>query len=68
MPVLLPPENEKRWLDESLTKDEILALCKPFDKNLMKAYTVSRLITSRSWDSNVPEVQEDFVYPELKAV
>ncbi len=68
MPVLLPSENEKRWLDESLTKDEILAMCAPFDEKKMKAHTVSRLITSRTENPDVPEVLEEFNYPELEAV
>ncbi len=68
MPVLLPAAQEKRWLDESLTKEEILALCSPFDETLMKAYTVSRLITSRTENANVPAVQEEVEYPELEAI
>ncbi len=68
MPVILPAEKEKRWLDESLSKDEILSLCAPFDENLMQAHTVSRLITSRTRSPNVPEVQEEFEYEELEAL
>jgi putative SOS response-associated peptidase YedK len=67
MPVILPAEQEKRWLDENLSKEEILALCAPFDGKSMKAHTVGRLISSRTQDPNVPEVQKEFVYPELEA-
>jgi putative SOS response-associated peptidase YedK len=66
MPVILPAEQEKRWLAEKLSKEEVLALCVPFDENRMAARTVSRLITSRTQDSNVPEVQEAYAYPELE--
>lgn len=68
MPVLLPAGREKRWLDNSLVKEEILALCVPFDENRMKAHTVGRLITSRARDPNVPEVSEAFTYPELESL
>jgi len=68
MPVLLPAAQERRWLDESLSKDAVLALCAPFDENRMNAHTVSRLITSRTENSNVPEVQKKFKYPELEAL
>lgn len=67
MPVILPAEQEKRWLDESLAKEEILALCAPFDETRMKVYTVSRLITSRTQNSNVPEAIKEYAYPELEA-
>jgi putative SOS response-associated peptidase YedK len=68
MPVILPLEHEKRWLEETLSKEDILALCTPFDEKRMNAHTVSRLITSRTEDTNVPEVQKEFVYQELESV
>ena len=68
MPVILPTEIEKRWLDESLEKEEIVSLCKSFDESRMKTHTVSRLITSRTENPNIPEVQNVFEYPELEAL
>ncbi|MBN2189190.1 MAG: SOS response-associated peptidase [Chitinispirillaceae bacterium] len=68
MPVLLPAEKEKLWLDGALSKEEVLALCVPFDADCMKAHTVGRLISSRTEDANVPDVQKEFVYPELDAL
>jgi hypothetical protein len=38
----------------------------PFDEQLMEAYPISRLITSRGKNPNVPEVSEPFKYPELQ--
>lgn len=70
MPVILPAEQERRWLNADLSKDEVMALCAPLDEKYMKARTVSRLAlraSSRTQDSNVPEVQKEFVYPELEA-
>ena len=31
----------------------------------MKAFTISKRITSRTQDPNVPETMEPFIYPEL---
>jgi putative SOS response-associated peptidase YedK len=68
MPVILPEEQENRWLDDSLTAEEITALCAPYDETRMKARAVSRLITSRTENSNVPEALKEFAYPELAAL
>lgn len=58
MPVILPREYEMDWLNPSLTKEDVLALCQPFDTNKMDAYPISKLITSRKENSNVPKVLE----------
>ena len=65
MPVILPREQERAWLDEGLSAAELLSLMKPLPAELMEAYTISRLITARGANHNCPEVQEAFVYPEL---
>ncbi len=64
MPVILDPQNENEWLmaDEIPKKK---ALLKPFDSSRMNAYTISRLITDRNRDSNIPGVVRPFKYPEL---
>lgn len=54
MPVIIPREYEKDWLNPDLTKDDVLALCQPFDDSRMDAYQISKLITSRKESSNVP--------------
>lgn len=47
MPVILKPENEKTWLDPSISDVHFLnQLLVPFDKNLMEAYEVSALVNS----------------------
>lgn len=69
MPVIIPKEHEKRWLDPNLTKDEVMALCQPIDPSLMDAYTISKMITSRDLlDKNVPAISEKFDYPELSLI
>ena len=68
MPVILPPENEREWLNTDLTDEQIKSFFPAIDDRKMEAHTISRLITSRKENSNVPEVQEEFVYPELQAL
>lgn len=65
MPVILPQELEQTWLMAGLTKEEVLAMCKPYPNDDMEAWTVSRLITSRTEDPNQPAVRDRVDYPEL---
>jgi len=65
MPVILSPENETNWIDNNLTKEDILLLCVPFNENLMQAHTVSKLVSSKKEYTNQPEVQNPYIYPEL---
>jgi putative SOS response-associated peptidase YedK len=47
MPVILKPEDEKIWLDPSITDDGALQpLLKPLDADFMEAYEVSSLVNS----------------------
>jgi putative SOS response-associated peptidase YedK len=65
MPLIIGKENESDWLNVDLPKESIQGLMKPFNQDLMNAYTISRLITSRTENSNVVEVRSEFVYSEL---
>jgi len=66
MPVILPREYEKDWLNPLLSKDDVLALCEPIDDQRLEAYTISRLITDRKVDNkDAAEVCKRFEYPEL---
>ena len=66
MPVIFPKGRECEWLDSSLKKQVVKALLVPYDEQLMEAFTISRLITSKNRDPNVPEVLRPFSYPELQ--
>ncbi len=66
MPVILAKNQEREWIDPSLSKKAAEALLVPYNDELMEAFTISRLITSRQRDPNVPEVSEPFIYPELQ--
>jgi putative SOS response-associated peptidase YedK len=66
MPVILPKEQECTWIDSSLKKKAAEALLVPYDAQLMEAFPISRLITSKQCNPNVPEVLLPFSYPELQ--
>jgi putative SOS response-associated peptidase YedK len=65
MPAMLATEDERRWL-APLERGELEALLKPYDDAKMEAWPVSRLITEKGADSNVPAVRERFEYRALK--
>lgn len=65
MPVIIPPHLYSKWLTPDLTKEEITSFFKPYPDSAMSAHTISKLITSRSQNSNTPEIKERFNYPEL---
>jgi len=66
MPVILRREDEKEYLDMSLHAGEIDALLQPYDENEMQAHTVSRLISTKMANPNVPEVMKAFKLFELE--
>jgi putative SOS response-associated peptidase YedK len=66
MPVIIPKEYERDWLNSTLTKDDVLALCQPLDTNKMDAYTISKQITSKKDPTNVPEVLEKVEYTKTE--
>jgi putative SOS response-associated peptidase YedK len=65
MPLILPKEKERDWINPNLKHEEISDLMKPFDENQMEAYTISKLITSRAENPDIEEVQAPFEYPEM---
>jgi putative SOS response-associated peptidase YedK len=68
MPVILPKGQELDWINNDLSNDDILSFTKPFDEGLMDARTISRLITSRTSNRNVPTIQDCYDYPELSEI
>jgi len=65
MPVILPKAYERDWLNPALTKDDVLAFCRPYDEKLMNAWTISRRITDRKSPKNTEEIFQLYEYPEL---
>jgi len=65
MPVILPLDNEKKWIDNNLKKTDIESLLKPYNDVAMEACPVGRSISRLGFntsDSNVLSKQE---YKEL---
>lgn len=67
MPVIIKKEFEKDWLNHNLTKDDVLAFCQPVEDSLMTAYPVSKLITTKGADTNVPDVMKVAEYEQLNS-
>ncbi len=69
MPIILQREFEKDWLNATLAKDDVVALCEPIDDSLLCAHTVSKMITDRKVeDKNVETISAAFDYPELALI
>jgi putative SOS response-associated peptidase YedK len=56
MPVILPQDREQKWIDPEMPLENALELLVPYDKDKMKAWTISRLVSTPGANKNVPEV------------
>lgn len=65
MPVILQQDQWSTWLDPTLNKEQIADMLLPCTDTNMEAHTISKLITTRDADTNVPEVIQEELYPEL---
>ncbi|MBN2098073.1 MAG: SOS response-associated peptidase [Dehalococcoidia bacterium] len=65
MPVILRQADEREWLDKNLDRAAIDSLLEPYDASQMQAHTVSRLISAKRANTNVPEVMQEFKYEGL---
>jgi len=64
MPVILPSDQENQWVNPDIPVEKALSLLKPYDENLMKAHTVSKLVSKQGVDKNIPEAIAPFNYTE----
>lgn len=66
MPVILPRECEKDWLNPNLAEEDVKALCQPYTDKGFDAYPVSKLIyAKKETERNVPLVLDKIQYQEL---
>lgn len=65
MPVIIAREYENDWLNPSLTQDDVLSLCQPAAQIVLEGHTISKLITSKKEDTDVPQVMSAQVYQEV---
>lgn len=66
MPLIFTKKKMMEWIYPGLAKDQIQDLMKPLEDGLLEARTISKLVTSRKEETNVPEVKNEFEYPELE--
>lgn len=62
MPVILDKNNERTWIDISITPEDALSFLKPCSSELLKAHTISNLINDKSANRNTPEVIRPYDY------
>ena len=67
MPVILRTKDEERWLKTELETDEIKSLMVPYDQSDMEVYSVSKLISQRGANTNVPEILDKVEYDEIRS-
>jgi putative SOS response-associated peptidase YedK len=65
MPVVLPQPLWQEWLYPKLDVPQIRHLLQPCSDGMMEAFPISKRITTRGLDTNVPEVTQRVDYPEL---
>jgi putative SOS response-associated peptidase YedK len=63
MPVILPEAAEKVWLNSGVPAGALLALTEPLSSEMLRAHTVSPLITNARADRNRPELIMPYSYP-----
>jgi putative SOS response-associated peptidase YedK len=66
MPVILKDEDLETWIDLDIDRDILFNLFLPFDENLLKAHTISKLISVKDKNLNVPDVKKPFIYPNIE--
>lgn len=66
MPLIIPREQESKWIDTKLSKEDIQSLIKPYAEDEMFAYTISNIANSTKQRRNVPEILDRVDYPELE--
>ncbi|HSZ26114.1 MAG TPA: SOS response-associated peptidase [Cytophagaceae bacterium] len=50
MPVILSMENEKKWLSDKLSDQEILSMMQPFNQDKMSFYQAHKVVNSAEYD------------------
>ena len=64
MPVILKQENEEKWISGDFDMAQMGSILVP-NEGEMEAFPVSRLLSSRARNTNVPEVMAPFQYEDL---
>jgi len=62
MPVVLNADSEKLWLDQTASRDELTSCLKPSSADMLKAHTISPLVSSKTADKNTPGLISPYQY------
>jgi putative SOS response-associated peptidase YedK len=65
MPVILPREDEKQWIDGNLSMTKVRSMLKPYDEMEMIAYPVLQSIVKLGFNISHPEVISEARYDDL---
>jgi putative SOS response-associated peptidase YedK len=65
MPVIIPRDREKLWINHGLGRDSVEEMLKPYSTAAMDAYPVTRAINRRGETAFGPETVREQAYPEL---
>jgi len=68
MPAIITEKYYDKWLSRNISKDETINILKPFDQEKMDYYTISKLITSKDTNPDVPSVIKPFNYKTLDPI
>ena len=66
MPIILQEAVEKPWIDPDLAAEDAVKYLKPVHEKEMRFHTISRLISKRGVDKNVPALVEPYAYDSGK--
>ncbi len=66
MPLIIPKDAEKEWVNPDLSESKIKSLINPFPDSEMQAYTVSRDINNPKNERNTFKAIKEQKYQELK--
>ncbi|HLP03972.1 MAG TPA: SOS response-associated peptidase [Paludibacter sp.] len=65
MPLIIPPEDEMRWINKELDAGQVKGMIRPYPNNRMDAYTISREANFAKNNRDVPGILSKVEYPEL---
>ncbi len=63
MPLIIQNNDWSQWLDDKAKPEHVTVLLKPLPDGLLNAHHISKNITKRGFDTNVPEIQKEEVVP-----
>ena len=65
MPVILPQEQWRAWMDEKADPETLLPLLRPFPEELMEAYPVTKMVNQKGFNGPECEVPIALEQPDL---